>query len=284
VLTVLSDHKDLFLLGAETTEVAYNSGGDPPFTYRPGSAQEVGISAKHSPVKLNNTIFVLSDKFQILSTQKGQPVAVSTRSVDYQISQYETKSDAIGMQISIDGNAFYVLTFPTANETWCYNAASKFWHKLTSHPNEGRWRGNCSEPFNGKNIVGDYKNGKLYEVDFDTYTDDSELIRRIRTASATKKEGKTIFHHQLEIFFESGVGLVTGQGSDPQAMIQYSDDGGHTWSSELWRSAGKIGKYGWRAVWNRLGASRQRNYRLIVTDPVKWVVTEANLEVTLGST
>ena len=106
----------------------------------------------------------------------------------------------------------------------------------------------------------------------------------MRTASATKKDGKMIFHHQLEVFFESGVGLITGQGSDPQAMIQYSDDGGHTWSSELWRSAGKIGNYGWRAVWNRLASSRQRNYRLVVTDPVKWVVTEANLEVTLGRT
>ena len=81
------------------------------------------------------------------------------------------------MPINIDGNAFYVLTFPTANETWCYNAASKFWHKLKSYP-DGRWRGNCSEYFNGKNIVGDYQNGKLYEVDFDTYTDNSELIRR----------------------------------------------------------------------------------------------------------
>jgi hypothetical protein len=99
-----------------------------------------------------------------------------------------------------------------------------------------------------------------------------------------KNEGKNIFHHQLEIFFEHGVGPITGQGSDPQAMLQYSDDGGHTWSSELWRSAGKIGKYEWRAVWNRLGASRHRNYRLIVTDPVKWVVTGANLEAEIGRT
>jgi hypothetical protein len=208
---------------------------------------------------------------------------VSTRSVDYQIAKYETKSDAVAMPINIEGNAFYVITFPAENKTWCYNAASGFWNQLTSYPNEGRWRGNCSAYFNGKNIIGDYENGKLYEVDFDTYTDNSELIRRVRTPSAIKKEGKRIFHHQLEIFFEVGVGLVTGQGSDPQAMLQYSDDGGHTWSSELWRSAGKIGKRQWRAVWNRLGVSRQRNYRLIVTDPVKWVVTEANLETENGS-
>jgi hypothetical protein len=284
VLAIISDHRDLFLIGEKTFEVFYNSGASTPFAVRPGSSQEVGIGAKHSVVKLDNTIFFLSDNYQIVRLEGNKPVAKSTRSVDYQIAQYETKSDAIGMPINIEGNAFYVLTFPTANKTWCYNAASNFWHQLTSYSNEKRWRGNCAEYFNGKNIVGDYDNGKLYEVDFDTYTDNSELIRRIRATGAIKNEGKNVFHHQLEIFFESGVGLITGQGSDPQAMLQYSDDGGHTWSSELWRSAGKIGKYEWRAVWNRLGASRHRNYRLIVTDPVKWVVTGANLEAEIGST
>jgi len=72
-------------------------------------------------------------------------------------------------------------------------------------------------------------------------------------------------------------------GTDPKAMLRYSDDGGHTWSNEIWRSVGKIGKYGWRAVWNRLGSSRNRVYELTVSDPVKWVVTGANLEATQGT-
>jgi len=72
-------------------------------------------------------------------------------------------------------------------------------------------------------------------------------------------------------------------GTDPKAMLRYSDDGGHTWSSEIWRSVGKIGKYEWRAVWNRLGSSRNRVYELTVSDPVKWVVTGANLEATQGA-
>ena len=124
---------------------------------------------------------------------------------------------------------------------------------------------------------------ELYEWDFDTFQEDSKLIRRVRTVKAVKQDGKMLFHGQLEIFFESGVGLITGQGSDPQAMLQWSDDGGHTWSPEVWRSAGKIGAKNWRAVWNRLGSSRQRNPRLIVTDPVKWVITGSNLEVEVGT-
>ena len=66
------------------------------------------------------------------------------------------------------------------------------------------------------------------------------------------------------------------------AMLRYSDDGGHTWSNELWRSIGKIGNYDARARWNRLGASRNRVYELSMSDPVKWVVLGANLEVKRG--
>ena len=284
VIATQSDHRDLYALGARTIEVYYNSGDTVPFTRRPGSTQEVGIGAAHSIAKLDNSLFFLTDKYQVARYGGAEPKAISTRAVEYQISQYSVKSDAIGMGISIEGNSFYVLTFPTANETWCFNAATQFWHKLTSYPNERRWRGNCYAYFDDKHIVGDYDNGKIYELDFETFTDDSQLIRRIRVPSAVKQDGKNIFHYQLEVFFEAGTGIITGQGSDPMAMLQYSDDGGHVWSSELWRSAGKIGKYKWRAVWHRLGQSRQRNYKLTVTDPVKWIVTGANLEVQLGRT
>jgi hypothetical protein len=284
-VSVESFKRDIIPFGQDTFSFWYNSGSTVPFDRKPGSSQKIGIGAKYSIAQVANTIFFLTNEFQVATLAGYQPKPVSTRSIDYQISQYERKDDAIGMGINIEGNAFYILTFPTADVTWCYNAATDFWNRLMSYPEpyQHRWRGNCHEFFADKHIVGDYKNGKLYEWDFDTFKDNSEWTRRTRTTEAIKKEGKNIFHHRLEVFFEPGVGLITGQGSDPQAMLQYSDDGGHTWSNEIWRSVGKIGEYGWRAVWNRLGKSRHRNYRITVTDPVKWVITNANLEATIGS-
>ena len=285
-LAVESFHRDIIPFGTESLEFWYNSGNTVPFDRKPGTFQEIGIGAKDSIAQVTNTIFFLTNEYQVATLSGHQPKPVSTRSIDYQISQYEKKDDAIGMGINIEGNAFYILTFPTANVTWCYNAATDFWHQLMSYPNpyQNKWRGNCYSYFNDKHLVGDYDNGKIYELDFNTYKDNSELIRRTRVSEQVKKDGKNLFHYRLEIFLESGVGLITGQGSDPQVMLQYSDDGGHTWSSEIWRSAGKIGKYDWRVVWDRLGVSRHRNYKVTVTDPVKWVITNANLEVTVGTT
>ena len=282
VLAVLSDHRDLIAFGEETIEVWYNSGATVPFDRKPGLYQEIGLGARFSPVQLDNTVFYLTNKYQVAKLQGSNSVAVSTRAIEHQISQYEVKDDAVGMGINIEGNSFYVITFPSANATWMFNVATGFWNQLVSDLYY-RWRGNCYAMFAGKHIVGDYENGKLYELDFETYKDNGEIIRRIRTAPAIKNEGKIIFHYMLEVFIEAGVGLAVGQGSDPMIMMEFSDDGGHTWGSEIWRSAGKIGKYKWRAVWNRLGYSRQRNYRLIVTDPVKWVITGANLEATVGA-
>ena len=283
-IAVFSDHRDAIMFGENTLEYWMTTSSTVPFDRKPGYSQSVGIGARHSPCQVDNTVFFLTNKFQIARLEGHNPVGVSTRSIDYQIAQDSDRANAIGMEAGIEGNSFYILT--TKNNTWVYNVASKFWHKLASYPEPFafRWRGNCSEYFDKKTIVGDYENGILYELDFETFTENSNTIKRDRVPSAIKQDGKMIFHHCLEIFFEPGVGLDGGvQGSDPMACLSYSDDGGYTWGNEIWRSIGKIGKYQWRAAWHRLGASRNRSYKLTVSDPVKWVVTGANLEAEIGT-
>ena len=89
--------------------------------------------------------------------------------------------------------------------------------------------------------------------------------------------------HSLQLDCETGVGIVTGQGSDPEVMLRWSDDGGHTWSYEHWRKMGKLGEYGYRTIWRRLGMTekiRDRVYELSGTDPVKLAIMGAELFVT----
>ena len=77
-------------------------------------------------------------------------------------------------------------------------------------------------------------------------------------------------------------GTADGQGDDPETMLRWSDDGGHTWSNEHWTQMGRIGQYGYRAFWRRLGMTlklRDRVYEVSGTDPVKIVITGANLLV-----
>lgn len=73
------------------------------------------------------------------------------------------------------------------------------------------------------------------------------------------------------------------QGSDPQAMLRWSDDGGFTWSNEHWASLGKQGAYRNRAVWRQLGESRDRVYEVSVTDPVYRTLVSAELMAETGA-
>jgi hypothetical protein len=64
-------------------------------------------------------------------------------------------------------------------------------------------------------------------------------------------------------------------------MLRWSDDGGHTWSNEHWRHIGKIGEYGRRVIWRRLGMTvklRDRVYEVSGTDEVKIAIIGAHLE------
>jgi len=69
-------------------------------------------------------------------------------------------------------------------------------------------------------------------------------------------------------------------GYDPEVMLRWSDDGGHTWSNEHWASMGRIGQYGRRVFWRRLGMTmklRDRVYEVSGTDPVKIAIVGAEL-------
>ena len=78
----------------------------------------------------------------------------------------------------------------------------------------------------------------------------------------------------------STTGYPAAPGYDPEVMLRWSDDGGHTWSNEHWSSIGKIGAYGHRTFWRRLGMTvklRDRVYELSGTDPVKISIMGAEL-------
>jgi hypothetical protein len=65
-------------------------------------------------------------------------------------------------------------------------------------------------------------------------------------------------------------------------MLRWSDDGGHTWSNEHWASIGRVGEYGHRAFWRRLGMTlklRDRVYEISGTDPVKIAIMGAELNI-----
>lgn len=292
VVGIIVDHRELWVFGTNSTEVWYNA-GNPSFPFGPiqGAFSEIGCAAPYSIAKMDNTVFWLSSDARgygmIYRAQGYTGQRISTHAVEWQIQQYGNISDAVAYTYQQDGHAFYVITFPSANATWVYDASTQAWHERAGFSNGSfvRHRGNCQAFFNNITIVGDYEDGSIYEMSLTTYDDNGAVQKWLRSWRALppgQNNLKRTAHHSLQLDCESGVGLNSGQGEDPQVMLRFSDDGGHTWSNERWVSIGAIGAYGTRAIWRRLGMTeklRDRVYEVSGTDPVKMVIVGAELLV-----
>jgi hypothetical protein len=284
------NHREAWLFGTDSVEVWYNAGlPDFPLTRIQGAFNELGCAAAFSVAKLDNSVFWLGQDARgegiVYRSQGYQGQRISTHAVEWQIQQYADMSDAVGYTYQQDGHGFYVLNFPTADRTWVYDVATQGWHERAGFLNGSftRNRSNCQCNFGGTIIVGDFENGNIYSLDLTTYADNGgpqKWLRSWRALPTGKNNLKRTAQHSLQLVCETGVGLNIGQGSDPQVMLRWSDDGGHTWSSEHWASIGKIGEHGFRAIWRRLGMTqklRDRVYEVSGTDPVKIDIVGAEL-------
>ena len=283
---LIVSHQELWLLGDVSSE-AYVDVGNAlfPFERQPGGFIEWGIAAKWSVAKGDNTVIWLAKTRDghgnVVKATGFSPQIISDDSLEEAISLYSRIDDAYAYVIKPnDKNLWYVLTFPSANVTWVYDLSTNLWHQWSSY-GVGRFKGATHCFFNNKHYIGSDVDGKLYQFDTYTYADDNDPLERVATTIHIGDRNR-LFWHSLEILFDAGVGLATGQGSDPQAMLRFSNDGGYTFGNSHWRSIGKIGEYGMRALWKKLGQSRHRVYELRVTDPVNAVVIGAYAEVGKG--
>tara|TARA_R100001086_G_C11848201_1_gene260864 strand:- start:15951 stop:17378 length:1428 start_codon:yes stop_codon:yes gene_type:complete len=286
IIATLVNHREVWLFGEDSIEAWYNSGNpDFPFERIGGGFLEMGCAAAFSVAKIDKRTLWLGKNEQghgiVYMAQGFMPQRISTHAVELAIQSYGDISDAVAWTYQENGHYFYVLNFTSADTTWAYDLTTGLWHERAYFTNGQyqRHRANGHAFAYGVHVVGDYANGNLYKLDSSVYTDAGQPIRRMRIPPHISNGRKRAIYHSVEIEAEVGVGLPSGQGSDPQMMMQFSDDGGHTWSNERWAPLGKIGQRDTRALWRRLGASRRRLFRFVVTDPVKANLVGCELEV-----
>lgn len=284
----IANGRDLWLPGIQTTQVFYDDGNpDFPFQPIPGAFSEVGLAATHSLCKMDGSVFMLGGSKEghgIVYRSRGYSlVPISTQPMEEALQSYGAMDDAFGFTKQQAGHWFYQLTFPSANKTWCYDLTTGLWSEL-SYRNpvtglEERHRAAAHAFFAGKNLVLDHSNGKMYESSLTAYADDEDPLVSLRTTAHLSYEGRKFEVHSFEVEMETGIGLVTGQGEDPQITLQWSDDGGRRWSNSHHRSIGRIGETRKRVIWRRQGETRGRCWRVQIADPVKRFITAAYAEI-----
>lgn len=282
----IADHDELWLFGLNTVEVWRNTGAAAfPFERLPGGVLEVGCASALSIAKADNSVFWLGNDRRVYRAEGYTPVGRSTPSLEDKLAEYSDAAiaEAQGFTFTQQGRKFYVLCVEGAEAAHVLDLSTNLWHDRETWRlgAPALWRASCAVEAFGKVLVGDRYSGKIFELDPKTYQDDGGILRRQVTAAPLNAQRNPIFGHRLQLDAEVGVGLNTGQGSDPQIMLDHTDDG-RTWSSERWKTLGAIGEYRTRVIWNRLGRFFDRTYRLTVTDPVPVSFYALSGEWTMG--
>jgi hypothetical protein len=270
LVRVIVSHRELWLLKESRIEIWANTGAFPfPFERIPGAVVERGCAAARSVAKADTSVFWLGDDRIIYRSQGYQPLRISEHWLEDAIRTGDV-SDAYAMTYAEGGHTFYVLTFPTLNFTVAYDCATTKWHHRQSGTSMDKapWQVRCIAPAFGQTMAG-IDGGRVCAVDLDTYTEDGAAIRRVGRTPPIFAEGARVRMSQFEVECELGVGITNGQGSDPQFMVRWSDDGGTSWSNEHRAAIGRTGQRSKRAIVRRLGQFRQRTLEVASSEPVK---------------
>ena len=231
LVSVLVDHREVWLFGTNSVEVWYDSGGaDFPLSPVQGAFNEVGCIAPYSVAKLDNGIFWLGADARgrgIVYRANGYTAQrVSTHAVEWQIQQYGNMADAVAYTYQQDGHAFYVLIFPSANTTWVYDVATSLWHERAAFINGAftRHRSNCQMSFSNEIVVGDHELGNIYAFDLDVFSDNGDVqkwLRSWRALPTGTNDLKRSAHHSLQLDAETGA--INSSVTAPVAIVDISN-------------------------------------------------------------
>jgi len=296
--TMIVRSTELWLFGFTTTSIYYN---DPtaefPFVPNPNIQLQRGIRAPLSLCLLQGSPIWLADDGTVRYAQGYTPVRVSNHALEYAISQMEFTGDADAFTYQEQGHSFYVLNFPDSpGATWRYDLTTDLWTQGGVY-NAGTGNFDVSPAIFGLNItqhqssnepniiVGSRTDSKIYlqSQTYATEFDGTTGITRRRRAPNLVAELKRVIYDRFELFMEVGTANAAPPGNTPTVLLQWSDDGGHTFNSGISVSAGLHNAWNTRVFWQKLGMARNRVFQVTVSDPIQWRLVDAFLQTRPGA-
>ena len=287
IVSIKVDHNDLLLFGEQTTEIWGLRGTSFPFARQANGVIELGCGAKWSPAKLDNSVFWFANDRTVRVLRGVTPQKVSNHDFETAVARYATVSDAVGISYSVAGRSTYVLRFPSEGATWQYSLTTGLWNELASY-DQDCWRGFDVIECYGKTLVLDAYSNKIGYFDIDTYQEWGDTLQFEMVSAPIAEGNKYLYHYNLFADFETGgfstvTDAVTGADRDAVVMLDWSDDG-RDWSDIYTRNIGREGEHLNRVAWSQgLGRSKNRTYRLRITDNVPRQFLGAEGDIGLGS-
>jgi hypothetical protein len=270
VVGVLADHQVLNIFGRDTIEFHYDSGvGDSPFPRVPGGVLEHGAASPYCFAKVNNNTFVLSNEGTVYAITGYSPRQVSTSAIEDEIKKRDASTATAFCYID-GGHSYYQMTLEQNGPdipafTGVYDMSTGLWHQRKDET-YSRHRASCYMKAFGKNLVGDFSSGKVYEMSTAYYDNAGDPLVAALESGPFVTAGLQLAID--DIMFEIDVGNGTLAFPNPVAGLEISRDDGKTYGNQRQQSLGRLGVYKKRVHWTSCGASIDPRFRFVISDPV----------------
>ncbi|MEZ0171030.1 hypothetical protein [Microvirga sp. TS319] len=216
-----------------------------------------------------NPIFVASDS-TVRELNGFQANVISTRYIERIIAAVPDKTQLHATVYVVGGHAYWSLSSP--EWTWVYDITAQAWHERRSYGLEN-WRYRHAVKAFDRWIVGDTHSTSLLTITEQSLTEDGSPLAAVIESGPVKQFPARVAVKAAWFDFVVGQGDARSASipeNDPQVAIQWSHDGGVTWSDPILRSLGRQGESRRQIRVNRLGLTTHHGirFRLTVSDPV----------------
>ena len=281
----------MYMFTERTTPIYWNNGDvQPPLVPVEGRViEKIGLDALHSVAHTDKFIYWLGDDKMVYRAISGNAQPISSIPIAHAMEGYAVTDDAVGYTFRMEGQNFYVLTFPAENKTWCLSEALGIdgWFNLSADTNRGKYNATSHMFVYNKHLLADETNGNLYTLDINAYSNSTLTVQRVRTLASIHGglvglPGKRIQMSSFELIMKKGVGLITGQGEDPQIIIEYSTDGGESFKQGQFVKVGRMGQTNIKVKWDNLASFYDLIIRITTSDPCYYSLQSASIEARLA--
>ena len=274
LVTAISDHRELWLLGTRTVEVWTNSGAaDFPWAPLLGSGFETGLAWRNAVTTADRGVwFVGHDRVVYRATSGGGLQRVSTARVETALAAVSGGADVRVFAFRDQGHQMIAVRLPGA-AAWVFDLNTGLWHERGTGEDGGEWTATCSLiRDDGAEIIGG-SDGALHRLE--GLTDSGRTILREMVSMPVVRGGKLFTVARVDLRFAQG---LTYLDRAPVAMVETERDH-RGWSHERQVTLGAQGEGWWVSRLNGLGRARSFSMRVRITDPICAPLVGVDLEL-----
>lgn len=280
-LAIVSNGTRLFTFGERSYQIfQYTADLNVPFNSPDTAAGLIGLKAIDSICQIGSSIIwfgssdIGNNGIYVMGNSTSSVERVSTPAIERDISKFEIVKDAKAQIWQSNQHVYYVIDFPSANRTFCYDMAEKVWSERCSLNNKNEkvsWRyDNATMSPEGK-ILHSCSDGIVIETEDKWNEHDNNPILRLRRGGVIYSDHSLFIINAIEVCTNNGQYSESFYEKPAKMLMRFTADGSN-WSDIEDVSLGYAGQYDEDCVFYNFGMAKVFTIELSCSENVPFAL------------